>query len=152
MPSNDCGDARSATGFGMLTQIRSFLTVVEEGSLHRAAARLRISQSALSRQMQALEHELGGRLLERMTTGVSPTAGGQTLAKRMGAVLASYDLAMSDSRRALRGETDQVRIAYVPSVQGYLSGPLREVRRSYPNTVLKLVNLLPGNQITALRA
>jgi DNA-binding transcriptional LysR family regulator len=98
----------------MLEQIRSFLTVVEEGSLHRAAARLRISQSALSREMQALEHELGGRLLERMTTGVSPTAGGQVLAKRMGAVLASYDLAMSDTRRALRGETDQVRIAYTP--------------------------------------
>src|SRR5260370_18616074 len=66
--------------------------------------------------MQALEHELGGRLLERMSTGVSPAAGGQALAKRMGAVLASYDLAMSDTRRALRGETDQVRIAYLPSV------------------------------------
>jgi DNA-binding transcriptional LysR family regulator len=45
----------------MLEQIRSFLTVVEEGNLHRAAARLRISQPALSRQMQTLEHELGGR-------------------------------------------------------------------------------------------
>jgi DNA-binding transcriptional LysR family regulator len=137
----------------MLEQIRSFLTVVEEGSLHRAAARLRISPSTLSRQMQALEHELGGRLLERMATGVSPTAGGQALAKRMGAVLASYDLAMSDTRRALRGETDQVRIAYLPSAaQQYLSGPLREVRRSHPETVLKLVNLSPGEQIIALRA
>jgi DNA-binding transcriptional LysR family regulator len=137
----------------MLAQIRSFLTVVEEGSIHRAAARLRISQSALSRQMQALEHELGGRLLERMTTGVSPTAGGQTLAKKMGAVLASYDLAMSDTRRALRGETDQVRIGYLPSAaHQYLSGPLREVRRSHPKTVLKLVDLFPGEQIIALRA
>jgi DNA-binding transcriptional LysR family regulator len=87
----------------MLAQIRSFLIVVEEGSLHRAAARLRISQPTLSRQMQALEHELGGRLLERMATGVSPTAGGQTLAKMMGAALASYDLAISDTRRAPRG-------------------------------------------------
>ena len=85
----------------MLDQIRSFLTVVEEGSLHRAAARLHISQSALSRQMQALEHELGGRLLERSATGVTATAGGHALAKRMGAVLASYDLAMSDTRRAI---------------------------------------------------
>ncbi len=40
-------------------QIRSFLTVVEEGSIHRAGARLRMS--TLTRQMQALEHELGGR-------------------------------------------------------------------------------------------
>ena len=137
----------------MLDQIRSFLTVVEEGSLHRAAARLHISQSALSRQMQALEHELGGRLLERMATGVSPTAGGQALAKRMGALLASYDLAMSDTRRALRGETDQLQIAYLPSAaQQYLSGPLREVRRSHPETLLKLVDLFPGEQISALRA
>src|ERR1700751_906018 len=97
--------------FGMLEQIRSFLTVGEEGTLHRAAARLRISQAALARQIQTLEHELGGRLLERMATGVSPTAGGQTLAKSMGAVLASYDLALSDTRRALRGETDQGRMA-----------------------------------------
>jgi DNA-binding transcriptional LysR family regulator len=131
---------------------RSFLTVVEEGSLHRAAARLRISPSALSRQMQALEHELGGRLLERMATGVSPTAGGQALAKRMGAVLASYDLAMSDTRRALRGETDQVRIAYLLTAKQYLTGPLREMRRSHPETALKLVNLSPGKQIAALRA
>ena len=136
----------------MLAQIRSFLTVVEEGSLHRAAARLRISQPALSRQMQALEHELGGRLLERMATGVSPTAGGQALAKRMGAVLASYDLAMSDTRRVLRGETDQVRIAYLLTTQQYLSGALREVRRSHPETALKLVDLSPGEQMIALRA
>jgi DNA-binding transcriptional LysR family regulator len=136
----------------MQDQIRSFLTVVEEGSLHRAAARLRISPSALSRQMQALEHELGGRLLERMATGVSPTAGGQALAKRMGAVLASYDLAMSDTRRVLRGETDQVRIAYLLTTQQYLSRALREVRRSHPETALKLVDLSPGEQIIALRA
>jgi DNA-binding transcriptional LysR family regulator len=152
MPSEYCVDAQSASVFAMLEQIRSFLTVVKEGSLHRAAARLRISQPALSRQMQTLEHELGGRLLERSATGVSPTTGGQALAKRMGAVLASYDLAMRDTRRALRGETDQVRIAYLALfAKQYLSGPLREVRRSHPETVLKLVNLSPGKQITALR-
>jgi DNA-binding transcriptional LysR family regulator len=152
VPSKDCDDARSASVFGMLELIRSFLTVVEEGSLHRAAARLRISQSALSRQMQALEHKLGGRLLERLATGVSPTAG-QTLAKRMDAVLASYDLAMSDTRRALRGDTDQLRIAYLPAAaQQYVRGPVREVRRSHPETVLKLVGLSPGEQIIALRA
>lgn len=79
----------------MLEEIRSFLAVVEEGSLRRAAARLHTSQPALSRQMQALEHELGGRLFERLSTGVRPTAGGQALAQRMSAVLASYDVAIT---------------------------------------------------------
>ncbi len=137
----------------MLAQIRSFLTVVEEGSLHRAAARLHMSPSALSRQMQVLEHELGGRLLERMTTGVRPTEGGQVSVKRMRAVLASYELAMSDTRRDLRGETGQVRIGYLATApQQYLRGLLREVRRSHPETDFKLVNLSPSQQITALRA
>jgi LysR family transcriptional regulator, benzoate and cis,cis-muconate-responsive activator of ben and cat genes len=136
----------------MLEQIRSFLTVVEEGSLCRAAARLHISQSTLSRQMQVLELELGGRLLERMATGVRLTAGGQALAERMGALLASYDLAIGATRRALHGETDQVRIAYLLTAKQYLNGPLREIRRSHPETVLKLVNLSPGKQIAALRA
>ena len=138
MPSKHCSVARSAPVFGMLEQIRSFLTVVEEGSLHRAAVRLRISPSALSRQMQALEHELGGRLLERMATGVRPTAGGQALAKRMGAALASW--------RVLRGEGDQVRIAYLLTTRHYLNGALREVRRSQPQTDFKLVDLTPGEQ------
>ncbi len=137
----------------MLEEIRSFLAVVEEGSLRRAAARLHTSQPALSRRMQALEHELGGRLLERLSTGVRLTAGGQALAERMSAVLASYDVAMNDTRRALRGETDQVRIAYLATApQQYLRGLLRKVRRSYPKTDLKLVNLSPGEQIAALRA
>jgi DNA-binding transcriptional LysR family regulator len=120
----------------MLEEIRSFLAVIEEGSLRRAAARLHTSQPALSRRMRALEHELGGRLLERMSTGVRPTAGGQALAQRMSAVLASYDLAMNDTRRTLRGETDQVRIAYLATApQRYLRGVLREVRRSYPKRI-----------------
>ena len=68
-------------------------------------------------------------------------------------MLASYDLAMSDTRRVLHGETNQLRIAYMPAAaRQYLNGPLREVRRSHPETVLKLVGLLPGKQIIALRA
>ena len=85
--------------------------------------------------------------MERSATGVTATAGGQALVNRMGAVLASYDLAMSDTRRVLRGEMDQLRIAYLPSAaQQYLSGPLREVRRSHPETVLKLVDLFPASK------
>jgi hypothetical protein len=68
-----------------------------------------------------------------MATSVRPTAGGQAVAEKTGALLASYDLAMSDRRRALRGETDQVRIAYIPcAVQQYLRGPLQKVRRVSP--------------------
>ena len=65
----------------MMDRIRALLTVIEEGSVNRAAVRLRITQPALSRQMQALENELGGKLLERETSGVKPTGLGHALGK-----------------------------------------------------------------------
>jgi DNA-binding transcriptional LysR family regulator len=136
----------------MLSQLRSFLTVIEEGSLHRAAARLNISQSALSRQMQALEDELGGRLLERSTTGVRPTAGGHALAETMGRFLAQYDTAMLEVRRAVRGEKEQLRIGYLASAfQQYLEPALKRVRETYPKVRVKLFDMFPGEQVTALR-
>jgi DNA-binding transcriptional LysR family regulator len=99
----------------MLLYLRSFITVVEEGSLHRAAERLHLSQSTLSRQMQALEAELGGQLLERTSTGVRPTNGGHALAAKAGALLASYEGTIVEARRLLRGESEQLRIGYVGS-------------------------------------
>lgn len=49
----------------MLDRISALFTVLEEGSVNRAAVRLRITQPALSRQMKALENDVGGKLLER---------------------------------------------------------------------------------------
>ena len=81
------------------------MTVVEEGSLHRAAERAHISQSAVTRQMQSLEHDLGGRILERTSTGVRPTTGGHVLAQKAKLLLEEYDSTMGDVRRLVRGES-----------------------------------------------
>ena len=126
--------------------------MIEEGSLHRAATRLSLSHSALSRQMQALEYELGGKLLERSSTGVRPTAGGYALAARMGTLLAGYDSAMLEVRRLVRGQPDQLRVGYLGSVyEEYLAPALKRLRQVYPRTKVKLLDLFPGEQITALR-
>lgn len=136
----------------MIEQIRSFLAVIEEGSLHRAAARLRISQPALSRQMQSLEHELGGRLLERTSIGVKPTRGGHTLADKMKAILIEYESAVAGVRRQLRGESDQLRIGYLASAgREFLSTAVGALRRAHPEVKVKLLDLSPGEQIIALR-
>jgi DNA-binding transcriptional LysR family regulator len=136
----------------VILQLRAFLAVIEEGSLHRAATRLSLSHSALSRQMQALEYELGGKLLERSSTGVRPTAGGYALAARMRTLLAGYDSAMLEVRRLVRGQPDQIRIGYLASAyEEYLAPALKRLRQVYPRTKLKLLDLFPGEQITALR-
>ena len=87
----------------MLEQLRLFLLVLEEGSLRRAAQRAHISQSAVTRQMQLLEHDLGGRLLERTSAGVRPTSGGHGLAQKARLLLGDYDSLMAEARQLVRG-------------------------------------------------
>ncbi len=136
----------------MLDHIRSFLIVLEEGSLHRAAARLNLSQPALSRRIQALEDHLGGRLFDRSSSGVKPTSGGHALAQRMVSVLKDYDARLAEVRGLVRGEDEQLRIGYLPSAaQRYLQPALNRFYRSQPNTVIQMVDLSPGEQIHALR-
>jgi DNA-binding transcriptional LysR family regulator len=149
----DCRDALIASRWlAMLLQIRSFLAVLEEGSLHRAATRLHISQSALSRQMQALEHELGGQLLDRSSTGVQPTHGGRALAERMGKFLTSYDANLLAVRRIIRGDAGELRIGYLASAfHQYLEPAVEKFRSLSPETKVKLLDQFPGEQIDALR-
>src|SRR5258705_13778302 len=60
-------------------QLEMFRAVAEEGSFTRAARRLNVSQSAVSRQLQLLEGELGGPLLHPPSKGITLTAGGGPL-------------------------------------------------------------------------
>ncbi len=136
----------------MLPQLRVFLVALEEGSLNRAATRLRMSQSALSRQMQALEAEIGGALLERTTSGIRPTDAGHALARLAPRILEDYDQAMAEARRLARGQSDLIRIGYLGSTaQTFLNPALNALRRSHPEVKVKLLDQSPGEQIAALR-
>jgi len=97
----------------MLEELRFFLVILEEGSLRRAAKRLHISQPALTRQMQLLEHDLGGRILERTSSGVRPSNEGHVLAEKARALLGYYDSTMAEARRMVRGESERLRVGSV---------------------------------------
>ena len=136
----------------MIDRIRALLTVIEEGSVNRAAVRLRITQPALSRQMKALEHELGGKLLERETSGVKPTGLGHAMVKAMQPLVASYESTMADLRRQARGERSELRVGYLGSAaQSFLTPALVMLRKSHPAARLKLHDLSPREQIAGLR-
>src|ERR1700760_2225392 len=136
----------------MLDKLRLFLVVLEEGSLRRAADRLRISQSSITRQLQSLELDLGGRVLERTSAGVRPTNGGYALAERAKTLLAHYDSTMAEVRRLNRGESERLRIGYIASaVQEYLGPALAVLRRAYPRLKVEMLDQTPGEMITALR-
>jgi DNA-binding transcriptional LysR family regulator len=113
---------------------------------------MHVSQSTLTRQMQTLEAEVGGPLLERGPTGVALTAAGHTLLDGMRAVVAKADLVLSDARKLARGQSASVRLGYIMSAAGeYLNPALAALRRSHPHTKVHLVDLSPGEQIAALR-
>jgi DNA-binding transcriptional LysR family regulator len=137
---------------GVLDKLRLFLAVVEEGSLRRAAERLHISQSAITRQLQLLEHDLGGRVLERTSADMHPTNGGHALAEKAKILLANYDSTMAEVRRLVHGESERLRIGYVASaVQEYLGPALAVLRGAYPKLKLKMLDQTPGEMIIALR-
>ena len=136
----------------VLARLRFFLAVVGEGSLSRAALRLRMSQPALSRQMQALENEVGGRLFERSASGISLTGAGHGFAARVRRLLADYEAAATEVRRVARGEQTELRIGYLASAaQGFLHPALAALRRRHPEVKTTLLDLSPGEQITALQ-
>jgi len=67
-----------------LHDLRAFVAVARERSFTQAAARLGVSQSALSHTIRGLEERLGIRLLTRTTRSVSPTAAGERLFHKLG--------------------------------------------------------------------
>lgn len=137
----------------MLIQLRAFFVVIEEGSLSRAAARLYQSQSSLTRQMQALEDEMGGRLFERTHAGVQLTSAGHHLADTMRPVVAAYDRGVAAVSQLLKhGQRQTLRVGYLPAAaQTYLDPALAMLRRTHPRVKVVLHDLFPGEQIEALR-
>jgi DNA-binding transcriptional LysR family regulator len=81
-----------------LRWLRVFREVTRTGSFTAAAERLGFTQSAISRQISALEHEVGATLFDRLPRGVRPTAQGRSLLAHADAVLDRLDLARRDLR------------------------------------------------------
>jgi DNA-binding transcriptional LysR family regulator len=76
-----------------IADMRCFVDVVESGGFNRAATRLGLSKSIVSRRIARIEGELGARLLSRTTRGISPTDAGLEFKTRSERILAEIDAA-----------------------------------------------------------
>jgi DNA-binding transcriptional LysR family regulator len=136
-----------------LRHLRYFVAVAEERHFGRAAARLRMAQPPLSRQIQALEAELGFVLFERTRRQVDLTSAGATLLAHARGIFEAVELAIHEARRASRGESGRIVVAY-PSTFAYSGLPelVRAFLAKFPSVELVLRELAPQQQLDALRA
>ena len=93
--------------------LRAFVAVAEDAHFGRAAARLHVSQPALSRTVAALEHAVGVPLLARTTRQVTLTAAGQEFLGRARVLLRGLGDAVDVARHAAAGTVGRVVVGYM---------------------------------------
>ncbi len=123
-----------------LKALRYFQAVAEFGSYSRGAAFLRISQPAVSRQILALEQELGRPLFHRHSHGVSLTEAGRILLERGQVALRQIDGLRDDIRRGDDAPSGTVTLAVPPAAGTVLMPELaRRFADRFPNVFLRVV-------------
>ncbi|MDI3402635.1 LysR family transcriptional regulator [Streptomyces cavernicola] len=121
-----------------LRHLRCFLAIADAGTITRAAARLHISQPALSRTLRALEDHLGARLVDRSTHHLELTPEGRVFRDRAAAAVAAVDAALDPGALA----PWPLRLGHTgPALGEHTSELLRRWDRRHPETPLELLRI-----------
>ncbi|MBD9650178.1 LysR family transcriptional regulator [Ensifer sp. ENS09] len=120
-----------------LRQLSYFVAVAEELHFHRAAMRMHIAQPALSSHIQALEKELGVRLLDRSTRRVELTRAGKAFYDRAVRIIGGVGLSAEVARSVAGKAARTIRIGTVyPATTGVLPSFLSRIGRKFPDVAL----------------
>ncbi len=136
-----------------LHHLKYLQVAAEEGSFQRAAERLNIAPSALSRRIQDLESELGIALFERHRGGIRPSHAGSVMIDYGKRIVAEVTAAAAHFRRLANGQTDVLRIGLngIAPQLPRIPSLFRRFRARYPETELQLHALNSNEQVSALR-
>ena len=133
-------------------QLNMLLAVVECGGYSKAGERLRISHSAIHRQIRLLEEELGERLVARVGNQVRPTKGGVLLlehARRIHQLLQQAQRRLGELKQLQAGE---LRVGTVtPALVQFLPQVLTRFRKKYPAVLVRGVTRNPDDLIGLVR-
>jgi DNA-binding transcriptional LysR family regulator len=128
--------------------LECLVTIVERGSLTKAAAVLHMSQPALSHQIAAIERELGTPVIERLPRGIRPTAAGLAAAAEARVALAAAERAVRAGRRVAAGVGGRIRIASAETMTAWVLVPvLRRWRRRFPDVEIDLREYTSADQM-----
>lgn len=131
-----------------LRHARTFVTVAELGTVSRAALRLRIAQPALSRQISALEQELGLKLFDRVGRGLVLTGEGEQLLGDCRDLLNCANAVGERAQLLRRGDSGMLKVAASPQfIEGVISSFLHAYAERYPNVQVKLIEAIGWSDV-----
>ncbi len=117
-----------------LNKLDHLIAVVEEGSFTRAAARVHLSQQALSTSIRTLEREVGVALLQRSGNALTVLPAGQALIADARVLYGVARSAVQRARRIGRGEAEILRLGHTPAVTSdEITTLLRQVQTAHPD-------------------
>jgi DNA-binding transcriptional LysR family regulator len=123
-----------------LNDLLAFVAVARELSFTRAAAKLGVSQSALSHTIRGLEERLGLRLLTRTTRSVSPTIAGERLLQIVGPRFEEIDAELAALSELRQKPAGTIRITAVEHAADTILWPrLVKLLREYPDIKVEIV-------------
>jgi DNA-binding transcriptional LysR family regulator len=136
-----------------IRELRAFTAVAEEGSFSAAARGLHASQSALSQTIRSLERQLGVRLLERHSTGVTVTDVGSLLLREARALLAQHDRMLAEVTGPAAAGPAVLRVGVPLELPGSLLPPaLAAMGAAFPQTRAEVGHAASAAQLEALAA
>lgn len=128
-----------------LRHLRYFVVVAEEMNMHRAAARLHISQPPLSLAVRQLEEDIGAALFTREGRGIQITRAGEAFLKKARKILEESHQATEEARQIDSGKTGTLKIGFISSaVTGILQQSVAAFRQSTPDVVLTMEQGVAG--------
>ncbi|ARC35493.1 LysR family transcriptional regulator [Paracoccus yeei] len=134
-----------------IENVHSFVTLAQELSFRRAAERLHLDQSALSRRIQKLEATLGFRLLERTTREVRLTQAGRSFYDDNADLLRGYASSIQLARRIAEGKLGALNVGYMAfAATELMPAAVARFRQAHPEVDLKIRYIRTQGQKIAL--
>ena len=134
-----------------IENVHSFVTLAQELSFRRAAERLHLDQSALSRRIQKLESTLGFRLLERTTREVRLTQAGRSFYDDNAALLRGYESSIQLARRIAEGKLGSLHVGYMAfAATELMPAAVARFRQAHPHVDLTIRYIRTQGQKIAL--
>lgn len=128
-----------------LRDLRILMTVVECGTMGKAAERLAISQPVVSKAIADMEHALGVRLLDRSQRGVEPTPYGRALVKRGFAIFDEMRQGLEEIEFLSDPTAGEVRIGATDAINAAIVAPVIDrLSRQYPRMTFHVVAGIPA--------